>query len=82
MMDYLKRFRELEANASWGTQLLGVVLFYISWKLFAGFSLLGMALALGDGHYLDYANFLGLMFGVYVYYKVLKERGKKPVPQN
>ena len=79
MKNFFKKFRDLERNASWKGQIIGLFLFYICFKVVPVIVIIVVAIIFGDGHYLDLGTALGLISGCYVYYKVLRRYPKKTV---
>lgn len=73
-----KNLLNLERNTSWQGQILGIIVFYICFKIITVFTILILAIILGDGSYLDFGYVIGLLGGFYIYRLILK-RFQKPV---
>lgn len=77
MKNFFKNFRDIERNASWKGQIIGILLFYICFKIAPLIVIIVAALIFGDGHYLDLGTATGLILGCFVYYKSLQKYPKK-----
>ncbi len=76
MRNFFKNFRDLEYNASWKGQIIGLLLFYICFRFVPTIVIIVAAIIFGDGHYLDLGTAIALLLGCYAYYKALRQYPK------
>ena len=76
-MNFFKKFREIERNASWKSQIIGVLLFFVCFKVVPIIVMIIVAIIFGDGDYSSLGDAAGLLSGCYVYYKALRRYPKK-----
>lgn len=69
--NFFQKWRDAEGNATYLGQALGLLSFYLCYKITAVLVIILFAIILGDGHYIDYGTLAGFIAGFYVYYKVL-----------
>lgn len=70
-------FLYMERNASWKGQILGVIAFYILFRVTPLLVIVLFTLIFGDGHYMDVGMFLGIILGCVAYYKIIQKFQKK-----
>ena len=84
IIGFFKKWREVEKNASWKGQGLGIFLFFVCWKVLEIILAIVLVIVFRGGHYNDLTSVVGIIFGFYVYYKVLlkHQKPKKQDTQN
>ena len=68
--------REVEVNASGYGQFVAILLLFICWKVSAVIIIICANLIFGDASYYDIGNGIGLIVGLYFYFKELKKHPK------
>lgn len=76
IIEFFKMWRELEKNASWKGQGLGIMLFFVCWKSIEIIFAIILVIVFRGGHYNELTGLIGIVFGFYVYYKILQKYQK------